>query len=267
MNTTLGRDGKIVLVFVDGWIILVIEMNAQTFTVTDLEKMVAEHEAAAIRVKTIINELCVKGGLPPRYPASELQQSSGGVFSIRSDLFHGRPLATCVREFLEMRRRSDLGPASTNEIYDALAQGGYEFGGKTEQIARTSMYNSVNKNPVFYKLPNKKWGLREWYPTAKHQTQDDEDESSLKDVRAHTEKETAEKSGSVKSLGRNVKASSAVTHIEQVLSSDKNKEWNVDEILAKVPNVKKTSLNSLLFRLRRENKAQKVGRGLWKAKI
>src|ERR1039458_1348169 len=113
-------------------------MNAQTFTIADLEKMVSEHESAAIRVKTIINELSIKAGLPARYSPSELHQATGGAFNIRSDQFHGRPLATCVREYLDMRRQSNLGPATTVEIYDALAQGGYEFGAKNEQVSRVS---------------------------------------------------------------------------------------------------------------------------------
>jgi hypothetical protein len=234
--------------------------NTTTFTVADLEKMVAEHEAAAIRVKTIINELCVKGGLPPRYPAAELQQSAGGAFSIRSDQFHGRPLATCVREYLEMRRRSDLGPASNNEIFDALAEGGYEFGGKNDAIARTSTYNSINKNPVFYKLPNKKWGLREWYPNAKHQDHAEEGDS---------QEESSPKSASTPKSNesdRNGKPDSVISQILNALSSNKSKEWSVGEIVAKIPNAKKATVGALLFRLKRDNKAEKVGRGLWKSK-
>jgi DNA-directed RNA polymerase delta subunit len=223
-----------------------------TFTIADLEKMVAEHEASAVRVKAIINELCAKSNLPPRYPASELQQSSGSVFNIRGDQFHGRPLATCVREYLEMRRRSDLGPATTNEIFDALAQGGYEFGAKNEQIARVSTYNSINKNPVFYKLPSKKWGLREWYPNAKQQDHEEEEVDESTD----TVKPDAAKSPA--------KSDSAATQIQKILGSDVNKQWSVDELVTKIPDVKKESVSAILFRLKRENKTEKVGRGLWK---
>jgi hypothetical protein len=236
--------------------------NNTTFTESDLEKMVAEHEAAAIRVKTIINELRVKSGLEPRYAPSELQQSSGGAFNFRDDQFHGRPLATCVREYLEMRRQSGLGPASSNEIYDALAKGAYEFGAKNEQVARVSTYNSINKNPVFYKLPNKKWGLREWYPNAKHQEQDGDDESSPKGDAV----QSAEKAHSHKPSGRNGKPESVLSKIVSALSSDKNKQWSVDEIVATIPDAKKATVGALLFRLKRDNKAEKVGRGLWKSK-
>lgn len=147
-------------------------------TITDLEKKVAEYEGHALRVKTTINELCVMAGLPPRYAAAQLEKSAGGGMSIRSDQFHARPVATIVREYLEMRKRSDMGPATLEEIYDAMAQGGYEFQTKSEQIARISLSNALTKNTVFYKLPNKRWGLLEWYPKAKQRDDGDEDDGA-----------------------------------------------------------------------------------------
>jgi hypothetical protein len=138
-------------------------------TISDLENKVREYESNALRVKVTINELCGMAGIPKRYNAGDLELSGGG-FKIRSDQFHGRPLATIVREYLEMRKRADLGPATLDEIFAALAQGGYESDCKTDAIAKTSLYNSINKNAVFYKLPNKAWGLLEWYPNAKKRT-------------------------------------------------------------------------------------------------
>jgi hypothetical protein len=149
-------------------------MSEQQFTIADLEQMVAEHEASAARVKTIINELCIKSGLPVRYAPSELERRSAGAFKIRSDQFHGRPLATCVRELLEARRSAGMGPPTTNEIFDSLVEGAYEVGAKNAQVGRVSLYNSLTKNPAFYKLPNKTWGLREWYPTAANTSNGDD---------------------------------------------------------------------------------------------
>jgi DNA-directed RNA polymerase delta subunit len=135
-------------------------------TISDLEKKVQEYESNALRVKTTINELCGMAGIPKRYNAGDLELPGVG-FKIRSDQFHARPLATIVREYLEMRKRADLGPATLDDIFGALAQGGYESDCKTEAIAKTSLYNSISKNSNFYKLPNKQWGLAEWYPNAK----------------------------------------------------------------------------------------------------
>src|SRR6185437_11622064 len=106
-------------------------------TIADLEKKVKEYEDHALRVKTTINELCAMAGLPPRYAAAALQTAAkGGALTIRSDQFHARPVATIVREYLDMRKGADIGPATTEEIFDALAEGGYEFKTKNEQIAR-----------------------------------------------------------------------------------------------------------------------------------
>jgi hypothetical protein len=157
-------------------------------TIADLERKVQEYEAHSLRVKTTINELCAMADLPPRYAEAELNKTHGAGFVIRSDQFHARPLATIVREYLEMRKRADLGPASTEEIYAALAEGGYAFNTKTEQIARISLNNAINKNPIFYKLPNKKWGLLEWYPKAKRNDDDSEDASEVGTHQANEDK-------------------------------------------------------------------------------
>ncbi len=234
--------------------------------------MVADHEDSAVRLKTIINELCAKGGLPPRYGPSELERSSGASFDFRSDQFHARPLATCVREYLDIRRRANMGPATTNEIFDALAKGGYEFGAKNEQIARVSMYNSVNKNPAFYKLPNKKWGLREWYPNAKHQSEGEHESDSKDGTKGGAITTSATESGrtgstkshSPKSSVGNGSKKSGVNQILELLESEPKKNWPFNEILSKLSGVQKASATTFLFRLKREGKVNKVGPMLWR---
>ncbi len=237
-------------------------MSEQTFTIADLEKMVADHEASAIRLKSLVNEFCAKAGLPPRYAPSELQSVAGGVFSIRDDQFHGRPLATCVREYLEARRRANMGPASSNEIFDALAKGGYAFGAKNEQIARVSTYNSINKNPVFYKLPNKKWGLREWYPTAQNASENGEESNDKESSKANAS-ESAHTTAT-RSPKRRGGSKLASAQILALLESDPKKEWPFNDLLAKLEGVKKSSATTILFRLQRDSKVKKVGPSLWK---
>jgi hypothetical protein len=145
-------------------------------TIADLDRTIAEHEAKTIRLKESVNDLCGMAGIPTKYSVTALQ-SSTQVFNIRSDLFHGRPLATSVREYLEMRRRADMGPAAIAEIFDALVSGGYEFNTKNDQISRVSLNNTISKNPIFYKLPNKRWGLQEWYPNARKRQPEEQDEA------------------------------------------------------------------------------------------
>jgi predicted CopG family antitoxin len=57
---------------------------------------------------------------------------------------------------------------------------------------------------------------------------------------------------------------SASTDIEKLLESEPKKEFSYSDVLTKLPNVKKASVATLLFRLQREGKVTKVGRGLWK---
>jgi hypothetical protein len=49
-----------------------------------------------------------------------------------------------------------------------------------------------------------------------------------------------------------------------LLTSEPDKEWGYDDILKELPGIQKTTLPTLLFRLKKAGKVAKVGRGLWK---
>lgn len=136
-------------------------------TIEDLKKDVQEQEAELNATKMLVNRLAKKAGQPPVYARIEREET--GTFEIRSDQFHMRPLATVVEEYLRMRRAAGMDPASVSEIFDALIQGGYVFNTASDQNSKISLTTSLGKNPKFYKLPNKRWGLREWYPKAAKQ--------------------------------------------------------------------------------------------------
>jgi hypothetical protein len=53
--------------------------------------------------------------------------------------------------------------------------------------------------------------------------------------------------------------------IEAVLTSDPRKKWKYDDIGEKLPGVSKNTIRALLFKLRKDGKVSKVGRGQWKA--
>jgi hypothetical protein len=85
-----------------------------------------------------------------------------------ADTFYGKTIATASREYLEMRRGANLGPASPREIFDALTQGGYQFEAKSETIAMVGLRSNLRKNSkTFHRLPNGQYGLLAWYPNAK----------------------------------------------------------------------------------------------------
>lgn len=137
---------------------------------TELQKQ----EQAVRETKRVINKLSVLDGDAMPFPDAEtdsgLQATLGAM---RRDEFYGQPLATAIRKYLEMRRASGQGPASVNDMYAALCQGGFKFETKNEDNAKRGLYISLAKNAVvFHKLPGGTneaavFGLTEWYPGAK----------------------------------------------------------------------------------------------------
>ncbi len=132
-----------------------------------LQRKLAEQEKTVANTKRLINQLSVEAGMQPLYLEAELHEGSGGR-AIHGDRFYGQPLSTAVRELLEMRKAGGSGPASVNEIYDALIQGGYQFEAKDEDNSKRGLRISLTKNSVtFHRLPNGKYGLLTWYPNVK----------------------------------------------------------------------------------------------------
>jgi hypothetical protein len=135
-----------------------------------LERKLEELERKANELRAAINLLCAEGGNAPRYP----EGGGGGgrtpraMAQIKSDRFYGKPLATGVREILEMRKAGEIGPATPREIFDALKQGGFQFEAKNDDIALVSLRATLRKNNrVFHRLPSGTYGLLSWYPNAK----------------------------------------------------------------------------------------------------
>jgi hypothetical protein len=130
-----------------------------------------EQQQAVIDTKKSINTICSAANEPPMFPESELRgESRGPSLSIQSDQFYGQPLATSIRDILEMRRMLKQGPASVNEIFEALEQGGFKFETKNEENSKRGLRISLTKNTaIFHKLPNGRFGLVDWYPNVKTQ--------------------------------------------------------------------------------------------------
>lgn len=160
-------------------------------TIADLQAKLKEQEAAVLDSKRLINNLCKLAGMPEMYAEAELQAASGPSLSIQSDQFYGQPLSTCIRQILEMRRALKQGPATVNDIYDSLAAGGFKFETKNEDNAKRGLRISLTKNTaIFHKLPNGKFGLLEWYPSAKAAKPKDETEEEGTESETGTEETT-----------------------------------------------------------------------------
>lgn len=134
--------------------------------IEDLEAKVTEKKRMANQLREYQNQ-------PPLFPGIDTERI-GNSLAINADQFHGRRLATAVREYLELRGPSDgrgLGAAVVNEIYSALVQGGYEFETNDEKNAKRSLRIALTKNSITFRRINSKpevsYGLLDWYPSAK----------------------------------------------------------------------------------------------------
>jgi hypothetical protein len=141
-----------------------------------LERRLAEMERKANALVDVINDLRREDGLPPRPPFSGGGGGSGAdavsgaaaLTQIKPDTFYGKKMQTAVREYLEMRRLQNLGPATPREIYSAITSGGYQFDAKDETNALVGLRALLRKRTAFFhKLPNGTYGLTSWYPDAK----------------------------------------------------------------------------------------------------
>jgi len=137
-----------------------------TLVIGPILKNIEKLEAELLSDKKLVNELLVRNGQAPRF--TDIGRSSTpSISSIRRDQFHGRPLATAGREYLEMRGPSDrggLGAASVNEIYEALLQGGYTFDTKNDLNAKRGLREALSKNTPVFRRVGDAYGLTEWYP-------------------------------------------------------------------------------------------------------
>jgi hypothetical protein len=123
------------------------ELTAQTRAVTETKKL--------------INTLRRKIGEPPMFSDADLQDEQTPS-AMREDLFYGKPLASAVREYLEMRKRA----CRPEEILQALEAGGFDFKGlgwNEKDRLRSLAMSMAKNNAYFHKLPNGLFGMRAWY--------------------------------------------------------------------------------------------------------
>jgi hypothetical protein len=155
-------------------------------TIEHAKTEINKHHEAIISAKRLINQLCVFAGLPQEYQDAELQVAGGAEITIRRNVFFGRPLATCVREYLDMRKDKTVKEATLDEILAALKEGGFDLkkiSDDTDGIKR-GVAITLAKNPQFHRLPNGDFGLLSWYPSIrrskeKSATDDSEDPAEV----------------------------------------------------------------------------------------
>ena len=121
----------------------------------------------ANKMKTA-NSLCGLLDQPPMFQDVELSDS---VLTIQPDEFYGKQMTEVVHTLLEKRKRTNLGVATVAEIYDGMIQGGFHFQTKNPVYAKRGIYGTLSREAgSFHKLPDGRYGLPEWYPAARSQT-------------------------------------------------------------------------------------------------
>ena len=142
--------------------------NAFAPAIAALQAELAELDRKSRELKGTINVLCKHGGQPELYANLATETGAATVAGIKADTFYGKTIATAAREYLEMRKATNLGPATPREIYEALIEGGYQFEAKSKDIAMVGLRSNLRKNSkTFHRLPNGQYGLLSWYPNAK----------------------------------------------------------------------------------------------------
>lgn len=138
-----------------------------------LQKELAEQEKKVADMKMMINKLYEHAGAPAPYQDIE-PASQAAISSIQGDTFYGKSINTAAREYLEMRKVANMGPASPREVYEALKKGGFVFNSKNENNSITVVRAAMSKqSAIFHRLPTGEYGLLKWYPKAKAQKHTD----------------------------------------------------------------------------------------------
>src|SRR3989442_3109286 len=119
-------------------------------------------EEEAMKLKTIVNDLCTEEGEQPMFP-NVTTESLGTLRSLRSDQFYGQTLSGASRQYLEMRKASGLGAASVADVFHALKSGGYKFETKNDDYAKNGLRIALRKSSsIFHRLPNGGYGFVTW---------------------------------------------------------------------------------------------------------
>ena len=138
-------------------------------TIDQANQKIRELEVEIISNKKLVNQLCAFAKLEPQYADEALQPEGATQLSVRRNSFFGKPLSTCVRDYLEMLAKAHRQPtpASLDDILGALKTGGFDLDqiSKNEMDQKRGLAITLGKNSVtFIRLPNADWGLVDWYP-------------------------------------------------------------------------------------------------------
>ena len=136
--------------------------------IEEIRVEVAEVEKTLRPQKLLVNQLCVRAGIPQIYTGLDDETPSAVFKGIRRNAFYGKPLSSCIRQYLEMRENLPVKEATIDEIFAALKEGGYDLSGATEEDQKRGVSIALGKNSqTFHRLASGDFGLVSWYSNIK----------------------------------------------------------------------------------------------------
>jgi hypothetical protein len=122
--------------------------------------------AELLRAKLSVNGFCELLGKAPVYQDVSQPETSRTASHGRPDRYHGKPLATVLKQILSARNAAGIGPgpATVDDLYAEMRGGSFDFGDKSDEDAKRGLAVSLAKNSkMFYRVKDGLWGLPEWY--------------------------------------------------------------------------------------------------------
>jgi len=138
-----------------------------------LEQLEKQTQEVADTKKTI-NALLARMGKEPMFE-DVMPERVGG--NIRPDEYYGKPLATAAQQYLERRKQA----CSAEEILTGLEEGGFDFraqGWKDNDRLRSLAISLAKNTKTFHRLPNKTFGLFDWYETVRRNGRSKQEETA-----------------------------------------------------------------------------------------
>ena len=126
--------------------------------IQDLERQAAEKKKTANDLSRILQR-------PVIFQSVDTSASSAAALPGE---YYGRQMPEVIQAILEKRKLANLGSASVAEIYNAMIKGGYYFQTKNPDYAKRGIYGVLaGADGPFHRLPDGRYGLKQWYPAAK----------------------------------------------------------------------------------------------------
>jgi hypothetical protein len=162
--------------------------------------------------KKAINTLAKSIDEAEPYPDVSIESVGSG--HIRADQFYGKPLAGSVREYLTLRGHA----ATVAEILDSLRRGGFDFGKGKDKFAEKNLRISLSKNVAYFVQVkgSDAFGLREFYPDLKGDS--DEEEKTKK------KSKKAAKSEKVENVEKKKRGRPRKVKVEEVKKEEEKKD-------------------------------------------